>query len=410
MKILYLARLFSGLEPSIVDGVWRPAGVPTSYKLIEALDRSEHEVDFVFTPKDDGSLCNGKCDRRVTIDGLNSDVEVLAGPSSVPQWTGRLRAHLLDFRHLISVVRILFRFRPTVVYLGYANLWTGAFLARFCGVATVFRVMGIHPGMRRALTSPRLMDRAFRWAYRSPWDLVIATQDGSGVDVWLSDSLKTDVPRMALLNGVDPVKPGTDRSSRGRVDRAPSNDSTTVLFVGRLHASKGCIEFVEGFLRAWEQAPSRLKAVIVGDGPLMDEVRGRVAGHAADSDVLFTGLLPHAEVAALHKRTDIYVSLNRFGNLSNANLEAIRSGACMVLPAAHGAIDLVTDQLIPREAAWRIPSVEDTQALSEALLMLHADPERRRMMSEALAAVADDLLPTWEQRVASELEMLQGLR
>ena len=46
---------------------------------------------------------------------------------------------------------------------------------------------------------------------------------------------------------------------------------------------------------------------------------------------------------------DIYVSTNMYGNLSNANLEALSAGACLVLPTSEPSLplDTVTDRLIP---------------------------------------------------------------
>ena len=48
-KILYLTRFFNGLHNSFIDGVWKPDGVPTIYKMIEGLDKSEYEVEFIFS-------------------------------------------------------------------------------------------------------------------------------------------------------------------------------------------------------------------------------------------------------------------------------------------------------------------------------------------------------------------------
>ena len=53
MKILYISRLFSGLENSFLKGNWEPAGVPTIFKMIEYLDKN-FEVNFLFTVKDSG--------------------------------------------------------------------------------------------------------------------------------------------------------------------------------------------------------------------------------------------------------------------------------------------------------------------------------------------------------------------
>ena len=47
MRILYVVRLFSGLEDGLIERAWRPRGVPTIYRMVEALDRSAHDVRFV---------------------------------------------------------------------------------------------------------------------------------------------------------------------------------------------------------------------------------------------------------------------------------------------------------------------------------------------------------------------------
>jgi len=51
MKILYIARLFSGLESSFISKKWNPSGVPTIYKMIERIDKN-YEAKFIFTSKD----------------------------------------------------------------------------------------------------------------------------------------------------------------------------------------------------------------------------------------------------------------------------------------------------------------------------------------------------------------------
>ena len=37
MRVLFLARLFAGLKPSLAAGEWKPAGMPAIYHLLEGL-------------------------------------------------------------------------------------------------------------------------------------------------------------------------------------------------------------------------------------------------------------------------------------------------------------------------------------------------------------------------------------
>jgi len=112
-------------------------------------------------------------------------------------------------------------------------------------------------------------------------------------------------------------------------------------------------------------------------------------------------------VMEAHARCDIYVSLNRYGNLSNANLEAMKSGQCMIFPAAQPptGIDLVTDRLIPAEAAWRIPNADAADALGEAIAALHRQADRRMAMRSAMARAAA-FIPSWDERIGAELTIL----
>ena len=49
----------------------------------------------------------------------------------------------------------------------------------------------------------------------------------------------------------------------------------------------------------------------------------------------FLERLPNKHVLPILKKTDIYVSLNRAGNMSNANLEAISACCCMIIPKSQ---------------------------------------------------------------------------
>ena len=61
MRILYIARLFSGLEQSVIKGKWEPSGAPTIYRLIERLDDSSSiDLKLVLTSKGGFTQWNSK--------------------------------------------------------------------------------------------------------------------------------------------------------------------------------------------------------------------------------------------------------------------------------------------------------------------------------------------------------------
>lgn len=405
MRILYIARLFSGLETSLAEGRWNPTGVPAVYKVIEALDRSGHEPLFVFTAKDFGSDWSDARDRTIAVEGLRHPVHVLAGEARASLAPAKAARYLRELHQSRGLRRLAKTFAPDLIYVGNANVWTGAWLARHTAAPVIFRVMGVYPAMRQALAGRRLADRVLRWSYRAPFAAAVVTQDGSGVEPWLEAGLDPRVPRHLLINGVDlearPVAPHPALASL-------PPERTKLLFIGRLEPHKGGDVFIEAFLRAWRREPSGLHAVVIGAGEQLAGLREHVRGAGADACATFIERLPHAQVLEAHARTDIYVSLNRYGNLSNANLEAMKSGQCMIFPAAQPAtgVDLATDRLIPPGAALRIPSADAVEALADAILDLHRRPDRRAAMRAALSR-AVGFIPSWDERIAAELGILE---
>ena len=404
MRVLYVVRLFSGLEEGLWDGIWRPRGVPTICRMIEALDRGPHELHLVFTVKDYGTSWADGVDRRFSVAGLDTPVTVLAGNQAFPAWLGRLRSRFASFRQMVRIWLIAQRVRPDLIYFDRVNLWPAAWAARLGRTPVVWRVMGVLEPMRDALRGHGLRNALWRWAFRSPFAAVICTLEGSGGERSMERALAPSVERHCLINGVSVAEDGGPKVG----GELPAG-RTVVLFVGRLEHLKGGEEFIEALIAASVQVPGELHGVVVGDGSLRPELTAMVGRAGAGDWVSFLGTLPHETVMAWQRRADIYVSLNRMGNLSNVNLEALASGACMVIPASRPEleIDLDTDAYIPEDTALRFGAVEDVASLSSAILRLHHDPEERKARGRRAAALAREWLPSWEQRVAQELAVLE---
>ncbi|MGE5147508.1 MAG: glycosyltransferase [Candidatus Eiseniibacteriota bacterium] len=405
MKILYVVRLFSGLQTSLATGQWQPTGVPTIYKMIEALDRGPDAPVFVFACKDDNVTWPERRDSVRTLAGLRHPVLVLAGRRRFPRWLAPLGGPLRELAHALIVARLGRRERPDLVYLDHANVFVAGWLALTTRARIVFRVMGVYPVMRAALDGGRLGLRLLRWCYRRRFALVVCTQDGSGVEPWLARGLRPDVPRIVLLNGLDADSPLTPTAPPAALPA----DCTVVLFLGKLERAKGALAFAEGFLKAWRQDPSRLHALVIGTGSEAAALEARFGEAGAAEALTLIERLPHGQVMAAMARADIYVSLNRLGNLSNANLEAMASGKAMIFPRAQAGpgIDVVTDQLVPHDAALRIDSADDADGLAAAIMSLHRAPDERRRLGAAIAAATRGFVMSWDQRIGRELDLLR---
>ncbi len=410
MRLLYATRLFSGLEAGLLRGEWAPAGVPTIYKMMETLDRRPDEVRFVLTCKDNegrgDSAWSESRDRTLRLPGLSRPLLVLAGDSFFGAWPRPVRRYLRELRHLWRLWREARTFRPDVIYIDHANTWSAGLLARVLATPVVLRVMGIS-GMRMSAEGRGLARRILRWCYRAPYALVVCSQDGSGAERWLAALLAPGVRREILINGVTPA--ARPSAADPRLVALPSG-RVIVLFVARLEPDKGCETFVRAMLMLHRGHGRRVHAVVVGEGSRRAVLQAMVEEAGAQDLVSFVGHLPHEQIVEAHARSDIYVSLNRFGNLSNANLEAMSWGDCMIIPASQPerGIDLITDELVPADAVVRVPG-DDPAALAQAVARLSEDAWERERLGAAVRAAAGRFVQSWDQRVQREIALLRAL-
>lgn len=412
MRVLYVCRLFTGLEHSLHTRQWEPTGVPTIYRMMETLDRQAN-VSFVITRKDVGlgsfSTWNKREDQLLQIAGLNHSIWVLAGEERFPLWLGRrIRSALREVRQFVLICLEIWRFRPDVIYADHSNSLAAGVLARVVNIPVVYRLMGVYPAMRRALTDARLSQRILRWCYRAPYSLVVCTQDGSGVENWLGRALRPGVRLEVLLNGVT-VGAQPEMVDK-RIGAIPS-DKVRILYIGKLEKYKGCYEFAEAMLRVRHMRPGVVHGIIIGIGNERESLVKRIAQAGAASDFTFIDRLPHTQISAAHRQADVYVSLNWVGNLSNANLEAMALGECIVFPESDPemGIDVVTDRLLGNAGIPRISRKDPVNALVEILIHLCDHPGDRTKIGRAVGSMVSKCLQTWEQRIRYEYSLIEAL-
>ncbi len=403
IKVMVVARLFSGLADGLAEKAWHPRGVPAIYRLLEGLAaREDVELLTVFANKDE----NGgrfACGNEFATPPLG---RVVILPWAPRNWLAALGldGKLREAAHLLRCLWLWLRFRPHLVYATNANFPVAALFARLGLSRVVLRLLGLHPDQYRVAESKGGLQR---WLYHAPFDHVVCSLDGSGVDYYLPRLIAPQVPRSVLLNGVDPQLP--DGEAVARIAQSHGEDgSPVVLFIGRLEWNKGCREFVEGVMELLARRPGSLRAVLVGGGSLQGELASRIAAAQAEDQVTLAGSVPHGEVAAWLARADVYVSLNHLGNLSNANLEAIAAGKCMIIldadPQTH--TDMETARLIPDDAALRIGREEMAGNLARTLESLFDEPGKIESYAAAAGRLGRELLQPWDRRIETETDLI----
>jgi glycosyltransferase involved in cell wall biosynthesis len=181
-------------------------------------------------------------------------------------------------------------------------------------------------------------------------------------------------PAAVVPNGVDTA---VFRPTCGsELGLKPPADAFTVGYVGRLVEEKGITDLIESL----RYTPGCVSLLIVGSGPMAEELRRRVAADNLAGRVKFQPQAPPAELAALIQSMDLLVLPSRttatwkeqFGRV------LIEAYACRVpvVGTSSGAIPEVVGNggiIVPER---------DPRALAQAIRQLFEDPAHRDRLAE----------------------------
>jgi glycosyltransferase involved in cell wall biosynthesis len=174
-------------------------------------------------------------------------------------------------------------------------------------------------------------------------------------------------------------------------------------WVGRLVPAKAPGDFLEAVSLAATRVP-RLRAVIVGDGPLRQEAEARARELGLQQRVVFAGL--RTDVSDLLSGMEALVFSSEREGLSIAMLEGMAAGVPIVATRVGGTPELVEDGRTgllvpahaPAELADRIARVLEDAPLASALARGARDTIAARFSFDAMASAYEELYQTREPR------------
>jgi glycosyltransferase involved in cell wall biosynthesis len=174
------------------------------------------------------------------------------------------------------------------------------------------------------------------------------------------------------------------------------------LYVGRVSSDKR-VEVLLGAASLLEQAGTRVRFVIAGDGPARELLESE-----APPSVRFAGEVHGDELARLYASADVFCFPSTTDTFGQVILEAAASGLPVVAAAAGGALELVRHG----ETGLLVPP-DDADALAASLESLARYPHRRAVLAAAARTTA--LEHTWERswrelRAAYELALRRSAR
>ena len=404
-KILFILRCYSGFEQSIINQKWSPSGAPTISKILERF-QFHGDNNILFLPKSNNSKLNCIKVRKLYLKNLSIPIYLIKNKFIYFKFK-KIGKIYLEFYHIISIIYYLLKLKPKLIYSDHANIFVVSLIARFLTIKTIIRLMGVKDDMRDCLIPNTFYSKILNWSYRAPFSLVIATQDGAGSEIWMNKILSKNVARKTLLNGMDL----STKLQTIKTKKDIHKNKTIVTFLGRLEESKAPDKFLQAFIDVRNKLPNKFHCFIIGSGSMKDKLKDIVSVENAINDVSFYSDIEHAKVFYLLSKTDIYVSLNRYGNLSNANIEAMCLGKAIIMPKsqAEKGIDIDTDKLITDNAVYKISTSDAVEELAAAIILLHNDRGLRQKLESEIKHLTDKLIYSWKKRIDWEFNLLNKI-
>jgi glycosyltransferase involved in cell wall biosynthesis len=161
----------------------------------------------------------------------------------------------------------------------------------------------------------------------------------------------------------------------------------------------------EPFVRALGIVKRRgvhLRASMAGDGPMRSRVVEWIREEDLGREVTLEGFVGEERLRALHRASDLYVSLSRSDSTSQSLLEAMASGVLPIVTDIAGNREWVTH----RRDGYLVP-VGDAEAVACAIEEAARDPDRESMAARARAAVLERA--SFEDTVTMVEEKLRAL-
>lgn len=227
------------------------------------------------------------------------------------------------------------------------------------------------------ISSPKWLVPHRFWAYRFAIrraDKVISVSQATAN--WLVEKRKVPAEKVLIIPyGVNLEKFNPQRKTIRRAELGLADDDLIIGQVARLTEQKGHRFLIDAAPQVIAALPN-VKFVLVGDGPLRQDLQMRIAEKNLQKHFVLLGF--RHDVHELLPLFDIFTLPSLYEGLPNVVLEAMACALPVVATPADGtkeaAVDGQTGLLVP---------IGDVEALAEKLIEIGRDAALRRSLGQA---------------------------
>ena len=122
---------------------------------------------------------------------------------------------------------------------------------------------------------------------------------------------------------------------------------------------------IKDVISAISLLPEKYKFLIIGEGPLRQDLENLVRGLGLSARVSFIGFLPHKDIPLYFSVSDVFIRTSLSEGLGNSFLEAMTFGLPVVATPVGGIIDFIKDGV-----TGVLVTPEDKESIKEGILRL----------------------------------------
>ena len=125
------------------------------------------------------------------------------------------------------------------------------------------------------------------------------------------------------------------------------NNDFLAIFVGRIAPEKSVEEIIAAFVQINKQKNknTKIKFLIVGDGPSYDEIQQLVIDQKLEKQIILTGRISHQEIPLYYQIADIFVSTSITETQGLTFIEAMASNLPVICKDDENLEELVIDKV-----------------------------------------------------------------
>ena len=317
---------FTNCYKPLINGV-----VTSILSLKEAYERKGHEV-YIFAPRVEDYIDEEKNVFRYRSVNLTSKVQY---PIAIP----------LSFR----AKKIITEFNPEIIHIHHPFVLSSEAImyGKKLGIP---KILTLHTQYEQyayyiAPIPQKLTQEAIKMVISHLADKIdcITTP---------SESMKTLIKDYGIKNRIEVIPNAIDLNSFKEKDEKKSlkikrrynlkEEDKIILYVGRVAQEKSIDKIIKALAIIKRKSINRVKLLIVGKGPAMDELIQLGKRLGLEDDIIFTGSVSNEEIHHYYKIAYLFAITSTSESFGIVIIEALASGIPVLAVRAPGAVDILT--------------------------------------------------------------------